>query len=236
MRTVHCKVAIALIAIVLSACNGRADEESLGTAIHGRVLDADTFEPIPDALVFGYYIGTGGHSGGGSACYYGETVRADATGQFTFPVDQTPHIGRPFLRAYKRGYFFVFSPRHAQCDANDRNCEITVGHWNADRKMDAYHVEPVKYPTHREALAASREHLDAYLKSAEQWTREQKLDELRIRRPICMKPGKVTDGPISLLKAVLEEQKELGAVNSDLEFTQHLLANAERRALEAPTN
>lgn len=222
-------ITLRLAATILVACGPHTEVEPVGVAIQGHVLDADTFEPIPDALVFGYYIGTGGHSGGGSSCYYGETVSSGLSGEFSMPVDPTPGLGRPILGAYKPGYFFVFPPRYSICDSNGRNCETYVGHWNNDRVMDRYYVEATKYPSRAEALVATREEIDTYLKNAAGWTREQKLFELRRRRPICTKPGKITDGSITLNKAILNEQVELGASSSEIEFTRMLINEAEQR-------
>lgn len=102
-------VAVGLVALTLNAC------ALVGGTVSGRVIDASTGLPVPDAIVVVLWHGswTKIFAESSSGCYHAETARTDADGRFT-----TPAWVRPFsatdLRltpdyvgyaAYKPGYW-----------------------------------------------------------------------------------------------------------------------------------
>ncbi len=144
--------------------------------LHARVLDADTFEGIADAIVLAEYKAFGPMGSGGVSCHLGETTVSDKDGWFTLPLDPDPRSGMPILQAYHRGYMWAFSPRFPLCERFDR-CRIGVGKWDTDRHMVSYYSESEIFPNHEAAEKASRYWIDPYLKRVDMVPSER-LEEL----------------------------------------------------------
>jgi hypothetical protein len=89
-------------------------------------------------------------------------------------------------------------------------------------------TEPTIYYSEAEALAASREDIDVYLKRFK-GTREERLREIH-RVAIagsCNGPYRTTSGPVPFFKAIYAEQIEFGDDPRYLEILREMMKDAE---------
>ena len=181
----------------------------------GRVIDQDTGLPIAGAIVVGKYMGSRGFEGA-SSCNRVESAVSDNDGWFTLPLDSRD--SPPFMEAYHRGYKWGRGPRKAWrgLDGNMNHWQVAVNQWDAEnRTSQVVRVEPTIYHSKAEALEASREWKDVYLKPFT-GSREERLDELHrlTNAGSCVAPHQTTAGPIPFFEAIYNEEAELGDVRA----------------------
>ena len=231
-----CRISALGILLVLSSACSRA-VPPLPTESRGRVIDQDTNMPIADALVVGKYMGS--IAWAGASCDRVEGAVSDDQGWFTIPTDST---GKPpFMEAYSRGYGRGKSPRHAfnGVGGDTGKWQVQIERWDADnRKATLVTTEPSIYRSEREALEASREWKDVYLRRID-GGREEYVVELRrlVGGGICGGGPLTTSGPIGYLEAIYAEQVLVGESQSRLANTRSVIEIAIRdrtRALERP--
>jgi ankyrin repeat protein len=179
------------------------------TEIRARVIDADTFEGIPGAIVLARYQSYGPMGQSGSSCFRGESVVSDEAGWFTLRVDPGPGLSGPHFQAYKRGYVYVLAPRVASCTTVDR-CNIRVAKLDADGNWMTWYDEPEIFPNHEAAEKASRQFVDTYLKHVDLNPADRRHERRGdARAGICVHTGLFTAGPRPYLEAIYAEQVEL---------------------------
>jgi hypothetical protein len=79
-------------------------------AVEGRVVDADTGEPVAFAEVFEWWHGAG-RMGGPQPVLHARWTTADEAGRFGFDRDFVASLRLWFLKAYGPSYSF-FAPRY----------------------------------------------------------------------------------------------------------------------------
>jgi len=127
------------------------------------------------------------------------------------PIDS--RYGQPLMEAYHRGYKWGRSPRWAEngIDGNVNHWQVQVVEWNADNsRAKLVRYEPTIYGSQREALAASRQDVDVYVRLFS-GAREARLDELHrlTNAGICGGRRGTTAGPGPFFEAIYVEQVEL---------------------------
>ncbi len=224
-RTGHIVTLIALLALLAGGCS----EAGLApTEFRGRVIDQDTGQPIAGAIVVGKYMGSRGPEGA-SSCNRVESAVSSQDGWFTLPLDS--QAGPPLLEAYHRNYKWGKSVQKAWRggDGNMSHWQVTVYQWDAENKKGTIlRTEPTIYHSQAEALEASRENKDVYLKRSNEARsdRLQELDRL-VGHGICGGGPTSTDGAVPYVKAILAEQVELGAAPGEIGRSQGVLVSAE---------
>jgi len=171
------KNAIAVAALAALLGTGCSEAGPQATEFRGRVIDQDTDQPIAGAIVVGKYVGSRGAEGS-TSCNRVESAVSDQDGWFTLPLD--PRDGGPLMEAYHRGYKWGRSPRKALrgVDGNVEHWQVQIVAWNAEiNRATLIRYEPTIYRSQAEALAASRQELDVYLKPFS-GNREERLREL----------------------------------------------------------
>jgi hypothetical protein len=197
------------------------------TEFRGQVIDQDSGKPIAGAIVAGRYTGTRGPEGS-TSCNRVESAVADQDGRFKMPID--PRYGWPLMEAYSRGYKWGRSPRWAQngADGNVDHWQVQVVEWNAENsRAKTVRYEPTIYASQKDAMAASREHMDVYLKPFS-GTREVRLKELHrlSNAGECNAPPQTSRGPIPFFEAIYAEQVELDDSPRFLEMLRESIAAA----------
>jgi hypothetical protein len=200
------------------------------TEFRGQVIDQDTGRPITGAIVVGRYTGTRGPEGS-TSCNRVESAVADQDGRFTMPID--PRYGWPLMEAYSRGYKWGRSPRWAQngADGNVDHWQVQVVEWNAENgRAKTVRYEPAIYASRKDAMAASREHMDVYLKPFV-GDRTQRLNEIHrlSGAGICEGTYYSSAGPVPFFQAILEEQIELGDDEASLHLVRGVISSAETK-------
>ena len=225
---------VGLLAVIALIAGGCSEAGPTPTSFRGRVIDQDTGQPIAGAIVVGKYMGSRGFEGA-SSCNRVESAVSDSEGWFTLPLD--PRDGGPLMEAYHRGYKWGRSTRKAWpgVDGNLNHWQVTIYQWDAEnRHAKIVRTEPTIYMSEAQAVEASRENLDVYLKPFT-GSREQRLDELhRVSNAgSCNAPQRTTAGPIPFFEAIYSEQVELGDDPRSLELTQESVASAEMNLARA---
>lgn len=215
----YCCVTIMLMALV-SGCSGGPTE----AVNRGRVIDQETGQGIAGAIVVGKYMGSRGPEGA-SSCNRVESAVSDQEGWFSLPTD--PQGKPPFMEAYHRGFRVGISPRHAFNGAGPEKSiykwQVQISQWDQDNKRaHILHVEPQVYDSEKEALEASREWKDVYLKQF-RGTKEEWLFELRRLSTSCGGPPQTSDGLVPFLEAIYQEQLTNNESASQLERTHDLV-------------
>lgn len=189
-----------LIAAVLAACQAEAPPP---LDLRSRVIDRETGQGIPGAIVVARYMGSRGAEGS-TACNRIESAVSDADGWVDLPHD--PRTGIRLLAAYHRDYRLARPPRLA------RRTELGWQVMEYQRAPDdssnsILNVEPKIYQSERDARNASRESDDVFMVRF-RWTREERLEEIRGLRPEtnCGGPPQQSQGAIPFLEAILAEQ------------------------------
>lgn len=218
-----------LAMLLVVACN--AAPPPFSTESRGRVIDEETGQGIAGALVVGRYMGS--IAWAGTSCDRIESATADHDGWFTIPNDSNGKS--PFLEAYHRGYQRGYNVRYAVgLSAEPPKWQV----WQARRDENAVVISVVKEPTiyhsQREAQEASRERRDISLRPFK-GTREERL--LSLRGPsgagICGGGAQTTAGPVEFLRAIYEEEVELGAPASELRSMQSIIESAQYATAQA---
>ena len=158
---------------------------------------------------------------GVTSCNRVESAVSDQDGWFNLPID--PGDGGPLMEAYHRGYGWGLSTRRAWAgvDGNINHWQVTVYKRSEDNLSSVIlRTEPTIYHSQAEALAASRQELDVYLKSFK-GTREERLRELHrlTNAGSCNGPHRTTAGPVPFFEAIYAEQIEL---NDNARFQEML--------------
>ena len=217
---------VAIFAMSVVACSEAGPQ---ATEFRGRVIDQDTGQPIAGAIVVGKYTGSRGFEGS-TSCNRVESAVSDPDGWFTMPID--PRDGGPLMEAYHRGYKWGRSPRWAQNgrDGNPDHWQVQVVEWNAenDSRQDWSDTNQQSTALEAEAIAASRQEKDVYLK-AFRGAPSDRLTELH-RLPIagsCRGTFYSSPGPVPFFEAVLQEQRELADDEASLRLVSGAIAAAQ---------
>ena len=223
--TAHLAAFIAVLALLAGGCS---EAGPAPTEFRGRVIDQDTGQPIAGAIVVGKYMGSRGFEGA-SSCNRVESAVSDQNGWFTMPLD--PRDGGPLMEAYHRGYKWGRSTRKAWpgADGNVHHWQVTVYQWDAEnRSSKIVRTEPTIYSSEAQALEASRQELDVYLKPFT-GSREQRLDELHRLHVAasCVAPQQTSAGPTPFFEALYAEEVELGDGQRSLEMTLEYIREAQ---------
>lgn len=222
---------VAALAFLTVACSQAGPQ---ATEFRGRVIDQDTGHGIPAAIVVGKYMGSRGFEGS-SSCNRVESAVSDQEGWFTMSIDGRD--GRPLMEAYHRGYKLGKNLRKAWpgVDGNVNLWQVVVYQWNGDNTTSTIvRTEPTIYKSEAEALAASRERMDLYLKPFVGDTM-QRLREIH-RMPIAASCGGTyytSAGPVPYFRAILQEQIELGDDEASLKLLRGAIADAELQRARA---
>jgi hypothetical protein len=221
VRTAMLSVGI-LLSSMMAGCHG-ASSPPLPTESRGRVIDQETGEAIPGAIVVAQYLGS--IAWGGGACNRVESAIADERGEFSVPLDK--RFGPLSMEAYKRGYVYGGQGRYAVKLKDDAWQVWVAKKWDKG-KVTEVDKEPTIYRTEREAKEASREDKDVYLKKS-RGTREQRLMELSglAGQAICG-GGAIIHGPFEFLDAIYQEQLELGDREDGLRHTRSIAEMAQQ--------
>ncbi|MCC6193722.1 MAG: hypothetical protein IT518_04565 [Burkholderiales bacterium] len=173
----------------------------------GRVIDQDTREPVPGAIVSGRYFG--GVSWGGSSCNRAESTVSDAQGWFELPLD--PKSGPLLLEGFKRGYVRGNRPLYAfpKKDGSGE-WQVSIQKWNeASTKVETVTIAPEVYPSEAAAKAASGQDRDVFVRKAPA-DRDAHIRELWGYQKDCTGPPRSSDGLVPFLQEILKDQTELG--------------------------
>ena len=217
-------IIVAAFALLVVACSEAGPPP---TEFRGRVIDQDTGQPIAGAIVVGKYTGSRGFEGS-TSCNLVESAVSDQDGWFTMPID--PRYGGPLMEAYHRGYKWGRGPRWAEngIDGNVNHWQVQVVEWNADNsRAKLVRYEPTIYGSQREAIAASRQDMDVYIRSFS-GTREARLDELHrlTNAGICGGRRGTTAGPRPFFEAIYTEEVELADRPYFLQSLGELISDA----------
>ena len=211
----------AVVALVLAACCACSPSVGAPAAEEVRyVIDQDDGTPIPGAIVVATWRGSFGIHGA-QACNRIESYVSGPDGSFRTPND--PKLGTVIVGAYKKGYERGKSPKSAQMatDGDYRHAQVYHYRWNeTNTRGDIASVEPKIYTNREDAMRASREHLDAFLRKTTK-DRAGKLSELhRLRvEGNCDGPPQTTNGAVPFYEAIYAEQLELGDSADELAWT-----------------
>ena len=224
MFSAKCVAAIAAGVLMLV---GGCSEAGPASDNRGRVIDQDTGLPIAGAIVVGKYMGSRGFESA-SSCDRVESAISDRDGWFTLPLDA--HGKMPFMEAYHRGYAWGRSVRSAQrnVDGNMYHWQVVVCKWDAQNTTcPIVRIEPTIYQSEADALNASREWKDVYLK-ASSGSRDQRLVELHRMQAAgsCASPHQTSAGPGPYFEAILEEEIELADDPRRLQITREYISEA----------
>jgi hypothetical protein len=220
-------VALALLIGVLGAGCSRAAPEP--TESRGQVFDQDTLLPIAGAFVVGRYMGSfGAHNS--PACNRIEGAITDANGWFTLPLDKGSGI--LLINAFAPGYTRGDGPRRAlQTDPSQPSkWQVVVDKWNPETsRWEWGYTEPQVYGSEREALDASGERRNVFIKKS-MAKGKARLDEIRVMRGdgLCGGPATSSVGSTAYFQGILEEQIRLGADDADQFVTRESIRRAER--------
>ena len=219
---------LALAAFAALLISGCSEAGPPATEFRGRVIDQDTDQPIAGAIIVGKYIGSRGAEGS-TSCNRVESAVSDQDGWFTLPLD--PRDGGPLMEAYHHGYKWGRSPRKALrgVDGNVEHWQVQIVAWNAEiNRATLIRYEPTIYRSQAEALAASRQEMDVYLKPFS-GTREERLRELHRLHVAgsCVAPHRTTAGPVPFFEALFKEETELGDDKRSLDISQEYIHEAE---------
>ena len=216
-RALH---AAALLGLLICACS-----DAVPTADNrGRVIDVDTGKGIAGAIVVAKYMGSRGFEGS-SACNRVESAVSDQDGWFILPDD--PQAGPRLMEAYHPDYVRGYRLRYAVGESAHR--------WHVweQKRDDNDNLVSVKegsetYPSRAAAQVASREWIDLYMKHF-RGTPEQRVRELgRLAgQGNCLASPRTSDGAVPFVKAILNEQRALGAREEELRQTIGDLKTAE---------
>jgi len=218
---------VATFAMLVMACSEAGPPP---TEFRGRVIDQDTGQPVAGAIVVGKYTGSRGAEGS-TSCNRVESAVSDQEGWFTMPID--PRDGGPLMEAYRRGYRWGRGPRWARngVDGDVKQWRVQVVQWDAENsRAQLVRYEPTVYASQKEAIVASRQEMDVYLKPF-MGDRAQRLDELH-RLPGAANCGGTfysSKGSPPFFQAILDEQIELGDDDASLRLVRGAIASAEMK-------
>jgi hypothetical protein len=217
-------VIIATLAMFVVACSEAGPQP---TEFRGRVIDQDTGQPIAGAIVVGRYTGSRGFEGS-TSCNFVESAVSDQDGWFTMPIDS--RYGQPLMEAYHQGYRWGRSTRWAQraADGDLAHWQVQVVKWNPEvTRGTLVRYEPTIYFSEPDAIAASRQYMDVYLKSFN-GTREARLDELHrlTNAGICGGRRGTTAGPRPFFEAIYAEEVKLADRPYFLQSLRELISDA----------
>jgi hypothetical protein len=223
--------AITVAALLVAACaDSQNSPVTPPTELVGFVRDQDTEEPIADAFVVARYLGTNRY--GRSVCNRVEAAVSDANGSFSFPDD--PKAGIIFLSAYKRGYKRGNPIRRARQEVKSGETyqwRVYRYRWNDTNSLaEIVERESPVYATHADALKASREQLDAYVRKSDA-KGAARLDELSysIVGASCDGPSTTAAGVVAYYEAIYAEQVDMGEPEETLNSTRNFIEMARRQ-------
>lgn len=229
----HCRRALLVFLLAAPILAGCAEREFEPADVRGRVIDQDTQQGIPGAVVIATYEGSfGAH--GASACNRIESAIADDQGWFELPVDH--RAGARVLHAYHRDYVRGRPLRLAmQVAEHPGKWSVVVVQPSADNKSSSpVRVEPQVYKTRMAAKAASRENSDAYMKRVAMTDsdRQYVLQGLAVDS-LCAGGPQSTAGGVTLVDALLDEATSRSWPSDyilDLQKTRDMVSNQNGRA------
>ena len=209
-----------LALFVLSSTCSVAEDSRQPTEVRGRVMNQDTLEGIQNAIVIGRYLSNRG-ARGGSSCNRIESAITDNSGWFVLPLD--PSAGLLISDAYhvqfQHGQGLRFAQNGVNGDAS--SWQVLKYEWDRENKVGRIvGVEPEIYTSHAEAMEASRETKDVYLRRLDAGKRERLYELSRLTGlGICGGRHMTTAGALPFLEAILAEQRLLGASNVEIDQT-----------------
>ena len=217
----HACIAAALLSFVTCACS---DAGPTVTDHRGRVIDVETGEGIAGAIVVAKYMGSRGFEGA-SSCNRVESAVSDQDGWFDLPDDA--RAGPRLMEAYHPNYVPGYRARYA-VGISEHKWQVWAQKRDDNDRVVSINEEPHVYTSKAAAQAASREWIDLYMKRF-RGTREQRLSELgRLAgQGLCVGGPRTTDGAVPYVRAILEEQRALGAPQGHLDQTADNLKTAE---------
>jgi hypothetical protein len=224
-------VIIATLAMFVVACSEAGPQP---TEFRGRVIDQDTGQGIAGAIVVGKYMGSRGAEGS-SSCNRVESAVSNQDGWFTMPIDS--RYGQPLMEAYHRGYKWGRGPLWAEngIDGNANHWQVQVVEWNVDNgRAKVIRYEPTIYSSQREAITASRQEMDVYLKpfvgTRDEWLKE--VYRLHVAAS-CASPQQTTAGPVPYFEALYAEEQALNDTERSLQLTRDYIRAAEQNFARA---
>jgi hypothetical protein len=225
-------VRIAIARLILCAFMAIAFAESSRAAPPtehgGRVIDQETGKGISGAFVIGTYIAFGPHQ---SLCRRIEGTVSDSEGRFKLPID--PRIGIPLAAAYKPGYGRGNKTRKAgPTDERATKWVVEIVQWDEDNQHGrAVGREPGVYSTRAEAMQASGEADDVYLRKL-RGAKKSRIEELNALSgdASCAGLPKSSDAAKPFLSALYKELLELDAPQSVLDPIRRELAIPDMRS------
>ena len=219
---------LALAAFAALLISGCSEAGPPATEFRGRVIDQDTDQPIAGAIVVGKYIGSRGLKDQRPAIASKAPSRIRTDGSLCRWIARD---GGPLMEAYHHGYKWGRSPE-GLCGAVDGNIEhwqVQIVEWDAEiNRARLIRYEPTIYRSAGEALAASRQEIDVYLKPFS-GTREERLRELhRLHVAGKLRSASPNDrGPVPFFEALFKEETELGDDKRSLDISQEYIHEAE---------
>jgi hypothetical protein len=223
----------ALLAAMFAVLVGACSAEKPPAESRGRVNDQETGQSIAGAIVFGRYMGS--IAWGGGACNRVESTVSDKDGWFTLPLD--PDAGSIHLEAYHRDYVHGNRTRRAFAEDVSHNIwKVSIQKWDeANRYATTVAVEPTIYHSEKEAMEASGERKDVYLRRFK-GTREEKLHDLHTYQIVCGGPPRTTSGLVPVIEAILAEEAELKDSQEGMAATREILDSAKSKVKASGTN
>jgi hypothetical protein len=221
----HAWIVAALLSFVTCACS---DAVPTVTDPRGRVIDVETGQGIAGAIVVAKYMGSRGFEGA-SSCNRVESAVSDQDGWFALPDDA--QAGPRLMEAYHPNYIPGYRARHA-VGVSQHEWQVWAQKRDDNDKIVSINEEPHVYPSKAAAQAASREWIDLYMKRF-RGTREQRLSELDrlVVQGVCVAGPRTTEGALPFARAILDEQRALGASEGSLKQSADILKYAEIDAL-----
>ena len=204
----------------------------------GRVIDQDTRQGIPNATVAARYMG-GPMGRGVSSCNRIEAATSDADGWFILPIDA--RAGKPHMEAHHPEYIYGRPLRLAlQSERDIRKWQVFEMRPSADNETSQpVRAEPHVFASREQALAASREEVDVYLKRFAGTVDERRLELQRLSVQMhCEGGSQTTEGGLLLIDSIVREVKWRNLPTSLLErltTTRELVQRQAPRAERSPT-
>jgi hypothetical protein len=215
-----------LAAVVLAAgCGDAVPQQSEN---RGRVVDEETGAGIPGAIVVARYVGSRGLEGS-SSCNRVESAVSDTDGWFVLPYDKA--AGPLLMDAYHKDYMRGRPTRGAQngVDGDYKKWHVVLFAFDdATGPGRVVGYEPKIYHSREEALEASRERKDVYLRRF-RGSREERLLGLRglSNAGSCGGPPQTSPGPIPFFEAIRDEQVQLKEEQRFVDLTNNDIKYAE---------
>jgi hypothetical protein len=229
-RWLHVIAVVILVAAAIATATYVID--NVPTPAVGHVIDQDTGEAIPGAVVVGRYEGL---INGAQGCTRIESAVTDQQGRFEFSLDH--RSGSLITAAYAKGYTRGKPLRYAvQPEAsNPQKWQVAVLRWNAQNtSSEIARLEPEVFWSERAARERAREFIDVYLRRSAA-DRESRLRDLQawLIEGSCAGGARSSEGAVPFFTGVLQELEELGATDERLTDARGYLESSRQRVSRA---